>query len=132
MARFDKYDPNVGGFRARLNANWLEADIGKPLACGLNASGRVVKGAGNTGVKGLVALGMARRAGHPIDLMQFGEILDVVDDDVAGTLAAGINIYAVPGTGALTVTAATNIYVGHMVEIDRLVVRFGLFPEVSA
>lgn len=124
MARFDQYKT---GFRARLNADWLDADVGVPLCCSLNASGRVVKGkaTGQPGLKGLVALGMARKAGHPVDLMMDGEVLDVVDNDVAGTLAAGINIYAVPGTGALTITAASNLYIGFMVEIDRLIVHMG-------
>lgn len=124
MARFDQYQV---GFRARLNADWLLADVAVPLMCSLNSSGKVVKGktTGQPGLKGLVALGMQRKAGHPVDLMQAGEVLDVVDNDVAGTLAAGINIYAVPGTGALTITASGNIYVGFMVEIDRLIVRCG-------
>jgi hypothetical protein len=130
VARFDKYEPHVGGFRARLNADWLDADVGKIIAVSLNANGRIVKGNpdGASGLKGVVALGMARKAGHPVDVMQFGEILDVVDDDVAGTLAAGINIYVGNTTlitpGTLTTTAANGVYVGHMVEIDRLVVRF--------
>lgn len=125
MARFDKY---LIGFRARLNADWLDADVGKIIAVSLNANGRVVKGnpAGSTGLKGVVALGLARKAGHPVDIMQCGEILDVIDDDVAGTLAAGVNIYALGTTaaGTMTMTAASNVYVGHMVEIDRLIVRF--------
>lgn len=128
MARFDKYEPHVGGFRARLNADWLDADVGKIIAVSLNANGRIIKGnpAGSSGLKGVVALGMARKAGHPVDVMQFGEILDVVDDDVAGTLGAGLNVYALGTTaaGSMTLTATNNVYVGHMVEIDRLVVRF--------
>jgi hypothetical protein len=125
VARFDKYEPHVGGFRARLNADWLTADVGVVRAVSLNASGRVVKGnpAGAIGLKGLVALGMVRKAGHPVDVMQLGEILDITDAEVAGTLDAGIYIYAVRATGELTVTATGNVYVGHMVEIDRLVVR---------
>lgn len=124
MARFDQYKV---GFRARLNADWLDADVGKPLVCSINANGKVVKGkaTGQPGLKGLVALGLARKAGHPVDLMQMGEVLDVVDNDVAGTLVAGINIYATPGTGALTITAAGGIYVGFMVEADRLIVCMG-------
>lgn len=132
MARFDHTDPNVGTFRVRLEADWLDADVGVVRAIGLNASGRAVKGAGPSGLKGVVALGMARKARHPIDCMTSGEILDVTDDEVTGTLAAGINIYAVPATGVLTTTATANVYVGHMVEDDRLIVRFGMFPEVSA
>lgn len=128
MSRFDKYEPLANGFRARLEETWLEADVGVCLAVAVNASGHAVKGniSGTSGLKGVVALGQVRSAGHPIDVMTCGEILDVADDEVTGTLAAGINIYAVPGTGALTTAAAAgvNIYVGHMVEIDRLIVRF--------
>lgn len=132
MARFDKYEPHVGGFRARLNADWLDADVGVVRAVGLNASGLVVKGAGATGVKGVVALGLARKAGHAIDVMTAGEILDITDAEVGGAaLAAGQNIYVTAATGALT-TAATGlvVYVGFMVEIDRLIVRFGNLPAV--
>jgi len=132
VARFDHTDPNTGTFRARLEATWLDADVGVVRGVGLNANGRAVKGAGASGLKGVVALGMVRNARHPIDVMTTGEILDVTDNEVTGTLAAGINIYCVPGTGLLTVTATGNVYVGHMVEIDRLIVRFGMFPEVSA
>lgn len=132
MSRFDKYEPRVGGFRGRLEAEWLLADVGIIRAVGLNANGRVVKGAGVTGVKGVVALGMQRGARHPIDVMTAGEVLDVADDEIAGgALAAGQNIYVVAATGALT-TAATGslVYVGFMVEIDRLIVRFGGLPTV--
>lgn len=125
MARFDQYQT---GFRAPLNVDWLDADVGKIIAVSLNANGRIVKGnpAGSSGLKGVLALGMARKAGHPVDVMQNGEILDVVDDDVAGTLGAGLNVFALGTTaaGTLTLTAASNVYVGHMVQIDRLVVRF--------
>lgn len=126
MARFDQY---IVGFRARLNADWLDADVGKIIGVSLNANGRVVKGNpdGATGIKGVVALGMARKAGHPVDIMQVGEILDVVDDDVAGTLAAAVNIYVGNTTlitpGTMTMTATNGVYVGHMVEIDRMIVR---------
>lgn len=133
MARFDQVHI---GFRARLNADWLDADVGKIIAVTLNANGRVIKGnpAGGIGLKGVVALGMARKAGHPVDIMTQGEILDVVDDDVAGTLAAGSNVYALGTTnaGTLTLTATNNVYVGHMVEIDRLVVRMAQSTTAGA
>lgn len=125
MSRFDKYEPRVGGFRARLEANWLLADVGILRAVSLNASGRVVKGktTGQPGLKGLITLGMVRNARHPVDVMTAGEVLDVADDEVAGTLAAGTNVFAIPATGALTITPTSNIYVGFMVEVDRLIVR---------
>lgn len=133
MARFDQVHI---GFRAKLNADWLDADVGKIIAVSLNANGRIVKGnpAGSSGLKGVVALGIARKAGHPIDVMTDGEILDVVDDDVAGTLGAGLNVYALGTTaaGTMTLTAASNVYVGHMVEIDRLIVRFAQSTTAGA
>lgn len=131
MARFDQY---IVGTRARLNSNWLDADVGKVLAVSLNASGRVIKGnpAGSTGIRGLVALGLARKAGHPVDLMRQGEILDIATTDIAGTLVAGAPVYALKTTaaGTLTMTAGTNLLVGFLVEIDRLVVSFN--PDGTA
>lgn len=131
MARFDQVHIGV---RARLNADWLDADVGKILAVSLNANGKVVKGnpAGSTGLRGLVALGMARKAGHPVDLMRQGEILDVAATDIAGTLVAGAPVYALKTTaaGTLTMTAGTNLLVGFLVEIDRLVVAMA--PDTTA
>lgn len=132
MSRFDKTEPHIGTFRVRLEADWLDADVGIARGVGINASGRAVKGAGATGIKGIVALGKARKARHPIDPMTSGELLDITDDEVTGTLAAGINIYCVPADGTLTTTATGNTYVGFMVEIDRLIVRMEHLPAVSA
>lgn len=131
MARFDQVHI---GFRARLNSNWLDADVGKILAVSLNANGRIVKGnpAGSTGIRGLVALGLARKAGHPVDPMRQGEILDVAATDIAGTLVAGAPVYALKTTaaGTLTMTAGTNLLVGFLVETDRLIVSFN--PDTTA
>lgn len=127
MSRFDKYEPHVGGFRARLNANWLQADVGVIRAVSLNANGRVIRGnpVGSTGLRGLLALGKIRNAGHPVDVMTAGEILDITAADIVGTLVAGAPVYALKTTaaGTLTMTAGTNLRVGFLVEIDRLVVR---------
>lgn len=124
MARFDKYEPHVGGFRARLAANWLDADKGVLIAVGLDANGRVVKGAGNAGCLGVVALGKARQAGDPIDTMTAGEIVDCTG------LTAGTDYY-VSAAGVITdvpMAAGVNgFYLGHTVEADRLVVRWQRF-----
>ncbi len=120
MARFDKYDPIGGGFRARLAAGWTVAD-GTPVGVGLNISGQVVAGAGTTGIVGVVAL-VGEAAGDTVDVMTHGEIVEVDDTGFTGR-AAGIPVYVVPGTGALTNVATANIKIGHMVEADRLVVR---------
>jgi len=122
MSRYDKYQPESGGFRARLAAAWAAAD-GTPVAVGLDVNGRVVPGAGNTGIIGVVVLvGNHKAAGDVVDVMTSGEIVEVGDTGFTGR-AAGIAVYGVPGTGALTNVATANIKIGHMVENDRLVVR---------
>jgi hypothetical protein len=120
MPRFDKYEPKAGGFRARLAADWAAAD-GVPIAVGLDTNGRVVVGAGNSGVKGVVILVAENKlAGDTVDVMTAGEILEF-----AGV--AGTTYTANTTTGVISSAAAsgTQIKVGHTVEADRLIVRAG-------
>lgn len=123
MARYDKYDPISGGFRAPLNADWLDADVAVPVGVGLNANGRVVKGAGNTGgpTGVLVVDARGKKAGEIVDVMTHGEIVDNTGL-AAGTTyfvtdAAGVVEAAVPAAGA------NKTKIGHTVEAQRLVVR---------
>lgn len=122
MARYDKYDPKVGGFRGALAADWLPADIDKMVGVGLNATGEIVKGGGTTGVIGVLILTKARKAGEIVDTMTAGEIVEV-----AGT--AG-RVYASNAAGVVAVVATPSVAapaggarIGHTVEGDRLVVR---------
>lgn len=116
MARYDKYDPVSGGFRAPLNADWADGDVGLVFGVGLNSSGRVVKGAGQTGVRGvLVVDAKGYKAGDIVDVMTNGEIVEVA------SLAAGTRYVANTGTGVLA--TATGTEVGYTVEATRLVVR---------
>ena len=115
MSVIDKYDPISGGFRAQLNANYTTPEVA--LGVGLNASGRIVPGNSATGIKGVICMGRAMRAGEVIDAMTDGEIVEVP------TIPGGTNVYAAAADGALTTTAAGNTYVGHTVEAGRLVVR---------
>lgn len=131
MARYDKYDPISGGFRAVLAANWAAAD-GTPVAVGLDSAGKVVPGEGTTGVLGLVVLVAEHKlAGDVVDVMTSGEIVEVDNTGFTGR-AAGIPVYAVPGTGALTNVATANIKVGYMAESDRLIVRKGASSGTAA
>lgn len=129
MARYDKYDPYDGGFRAPLAADWLAADLEKVVGVGLDANGRIVKGAGNTGIRGVIVLTKAHKAKQPVDVMTDGEIVDFthVGRPTAAFAAAvaGTNFYVDATTGAVTATAAGGKFVGHTVEKERLVVRFG-------
>lgn len=142
-ARYDKYEPIAGGFRAALAADLTFDASGHygPKVVSLNASGLVVEGtAGQSGGVGVVVknvplypnLGnipgavnagvpIGGKAGNVVDIMTDGEITGVTG------LVAGTTYYAA-ANGTLTDTApaagVTGWKVGHTVEADRLVVRF--------
>lgn len=117
MARYDKYDPKAGGFRAPLAADFAVADIETVFGVGLDGQGRVVMGAGNTGIVGVLVLTQSKNAGDIVDVMTNGEITD------AG-LAAGTTYHSANADGAVSaVGGAGTARVGHTVEADRLVVR---------
>lgn len=125
MARIDKYDPKSGGFRAALAADRAATpgaigDADGPIGVGLDANGRVVAGAGNTGVVGVLVLTQNKVAGDIVDIMTDGELVEA-----GGT--AGTTYYADGGTGALGTAApaagANGTRVGRTVEAGRLVVR---------
>jgi len=124
MARYDKYEPMSGGFRAPLAADWLPADLNKVIGVGLNATGQVVKGAGNTGVIGALVLSKVVRAGKVVDVMQDGECVDM-DVNHAG-IVAGTKYYF-DAAGALVAGApaagVNGVLAGWTVEATRLVCR---------
>ncbi|NPC97889.1 hypothetical protein [Nocardioides sp. zg-DK7169] len=114
-ARYDKYDPKSGGFRAKLDAALTGENVGVPLGVGLNANGRVVVGAGNSGVRGVLVVDHPMDAGDPVDVMTSGEVVDV-EDLTAGTA------YSAAADGSLG-TEETDTPVGFTAEATRLVVR---------
>jgi len=144
MARYDKYEPIAGGFRALLNAalTLTDGSIG-PIAVSLNSSGRVVVGtAGQSGIAGVLVKNVAKgptgqwntalnggtpnafapvgaQAGDVVDIMTSGEIVDLdVDDFPAGTL-----FHADPD-GTISDTASEgSIPIGFTVAAGRLIVR---------
>ena len=127
MARFDKVDPKDGSFRAKLDAAIVAADAGKVFGVGLNADGRVVRGAGNTGVKGVICATEAMAAGDPIDVMTDGELADFKTlNDGTTALTAGTNYYAAAGDGDIS-TTNTGTLIGWTVDIadgrGRFIVR---------
>lgn len=128
MGRYDKYDPKVGGFRAPLAADFDPDNLEKVLGVGLDSNGRVVVGAGQTGVLGLLVLTKARKAGEVIDVMTSGEITEFGPSDensVAGTdFGDPGTVYYSDAEGIVTDTnAAGSLRVGHTVEGQRLIVR---------
>jgi hypothetical protein len=143
MARYDKYDSQVSGFRAPLAANLPLTNQGfGPAGVSLDANGRVVVGGpGNTGILGVLVKNMpmvavagsttlpgvnspGAMANDVVDVMNFGEIVDIIG------LVAGTVYYADDATGALVAAAAGGgapagaaRRVGWTVEATRLVVR---------
>lgn len=122
MARYDKYEPYAGGYRALLAVDWLAANNEKAVGVGLNANGLVVVGAGTTGITGVLVLGSekGKKAGAVVDTMTSGEIVEFGGEpgSVYFSDAAGV-ISKAPGG----VVPAGGVRVGHTVEAHRLIVR---------
>jgi hypothetical protein len=121
VSRYDKYEPKGGGFRAKLAVAWSSTDVGKVWGVGLNGSGQVVKGAGATGIIGVLVVNQAMAAGDVVDVMTDGEIADFTLQN--GTAAAaGTRYFGVAADGTFS-TTATGTPFGYTVEATRLVVR---------
>lgn len=124
MARIDKTDSAIGVFRAPLAADYAGSET--PVAVGLDVNGRVVLGAGNTGIVGLLvrppinpqAPLMPYKAGTQVDVLTTGELVEF--GGVAGTKYTASTV---DGTVSSAAASATQIPVGHTVEATRLVVR---------
>lgn len=124
--RVDKSDPYSSTHRARLAADWLAADIGVIVGVGLDANGRIVKGAGNTGVIGALCLSKARKAGEAVDILKRAELVGGAQV-IVGTAAVAGTSYAISAAGVVTATAAgVRGTLGFTVEIDRFVLDFHL------
>lgn len=128
-ARIDKTESAIGVFRAELAADVPSSLYGVVCAVSLNSSGKaVLNAAGNSGVKGVhVPDRTTRKAGSIIDVLTNGEIVgyQAWNGTTLADATAGTNYYVVPATGVHSTTATSNVYIGHTVEKDRLVVRMG-------
>ena len=115
MARIDKYSGVGCGFRAPLAADRSGSAL--PVGVGLDVNGRVVAGAGQTGIIGVLCKPDNAKAGDIVDIMKDGELVEF-----AG--AAGTVYTANTTTGVIddTAASATQIVVGHTVEATRLIV----------
>jgi len=125
-ARYDKYEPKVGGFRAALAADMVKT-VANPLGVGLNSSGRVVVGAGVTGIVGVIVTTKDMKLGDIVDVMTSGECTDL------GSLAAGTVYTANTTTGILSsgAASATQTPIGFTVEATRLIVRRSANPFIG-
>jgi hypothetical protein len=126
MARFDKYDPVSGGFRARLGFAPSAGEVGDVIAVNLNGSGEVIKAVAAADAEGVICLSSLLNQGDVVDVMTDGEIVDVGAGNNVTGYAAGATAYA-GATGAIGVTApgagVNGTRIGRFVESWRLIVR---------
>lgn len=136
MSRYDKINPKNGSYRASLAADFPTQLVEHVVGVGHDANGRLVVGAGVTGIKGILILTKAYKAGYRCDPMTSGEVVEFGPNDHtatadAGTLKAGVD-FAVPGknyfaheNGTVSAVKSTDgIYIGHTVDNgQRLIVR---------
>lgn len=116
MARYDKYEPKGGGFRAPLAAELTGQSA--PRGVGLDVNGRIVPGAGQSGLVAVLCLPETKPANTVVDNMTDGEIVEFAG--VAGTAYTANTTTGVISSAA---ASATQIPVGFTVEATRLVVR---------
>lgn len=128
MPRYDKYEPYGGGFRAAVAAAVIDANKLVAYGVGLDTSGRIVLGAGNTGIIGVFIAHKVLAAGDYADVMTDGEIVD------ATGLTAGTKLTANTTTGAITNAAAstTQVPVGFTVESTRIHVALAVSATPAA
>jgi len=117
MSRIDKYDSKDGGFRGLLAEDFSDENQEVALGVGIDEDGHVVIGSGETGIVGVLVLtGPTKNAGHVVDVMTDGEIVEFDGDP-------GTVYYADNTTGEISSTSEGGTRVGHTVEGERLVVR---------
>lgn len=116
MARVDKTESAIGVTRGTLAAAIAEADWGKIIGVGIDNTGKVVRGAGQTGIVGVICVDKTNyKAGQRCDIFGNGsEFLEFSG-------AAGTKYYAAVADGVVS-TTNTGTYIGYTVEADRLVV----------
>lgn len=124
MARIDKTNSAVGIFRAPLAADYAGSET--PVGVGLDVNGRVVIGAGQSGIVGLLVRPpqnpqvplMPYKAGKQVDILTTGELVEF-----AGAAGTRYTVNTTTGVVSSAAASATQIPVGWTVEATRLVVR---------
>lgn len=136
MARVDKTNSAIGVVRGVLAADLNPNLFDKVTGVGINSTGKVVVGAGQTGIVGvLVPNRLYSKAGAPVDIFKIADIVDVGKgandtalaagttywvDGTTGALVAGGTLGAQPGSGAGS--TAGSVKLGYTVEADRLII----------
>lgn len=133
MARVDKTESAVGVVRGVLNADLNDNILDSVIGVGLNATGKVVVGAGQTGIIGVINPSkFFQKAGRPCDIFVLADIEDIGSGANDPDLDAGKAVFADNTTGVLSHTAAGGTYVGFTVEADRLILAVGAGSGAAA
>lgn len=105
MARIDKTNSAVGVVRGTLGEDIPASFNDKLVAVGIASTGRLVVGAGNTGVVGIMQPGKKTRlAGTRVDYFKLGDFVDLNLPDMG--LVTGRVAYADNTTGEITTPAS--------------------------
>lgn len=135
VARYEKNWPYGNTFDAPLAADFDTDLANQVVAVGLNSSGAVTIGGGNTGVIGVLCVPLGKNvltganlegplAGDPVTVMKIGEIMNfrVVTNISTGALAAptaGTKYYGLP-SGLISATPVDGaVLIGHTLELLR-------------
>lgn len=140
MARYDKYDPVVNGYRADIAANFPDVNLGKIYGVGHDAAGKLVIGAGTSGVKGILILTQKPgRVGPLRDVARVDVMVHGCVTDFGPTAGVPGTDFGTPGqdffsdaAGLISVTPAVgSTYIGHCNEADRLEVNVIPIPLIA-
>lgn len=132
MARYDKYDPIAGGFRAKLKvALTVSTALDKERIFGVSieaATGLLVLGGAATAIRGIINVRESKAANDVVDVMTHGEIVDAFFLNDGSTATVLGTVYYVDNvTGAITATTTSNKAIGVRVadtpDKGRIVVR---------
>jgi hypothetical protein len=123
VARFDKVEPQGGSFRAPLGFQPVAADVGKIYAVDINGSGQAIKSVDGTACRGVICLSSMIAQGKPVDVMQDGEIVDVIAAD--GVTGQGAGVLMKAGAAGIVTNAGVGMPLGWFVQSWRLVMRLG-------
>jgi len=125
-ARIDKTESSVGVVRGVLNADIANTEWNRLRAVGINSSGKVVLGAGQSGIVGIAIIDRTNyRAGRRVDIFKLGEAILTNDATENSILVAGTRYTANTTTGVVSAAAASasQIAIGYTQEADRFIIQ---------
>jgi hypothetical protein len=151
-AAYDKFDPIIGGFRARLAADLTLTDGAfGPKGVSLDTAGRVVVGtAGQSGLVGILVKNVGRgpayqwdtsvtgvpnpntpigaKAGDVVDVLVQGHVVNLDEGD----FPAGTKVYVAANGDVSTTGGAGATQIGHTVKAGQLFVNIAYNPVAAA